>query len=59
MFVDYGNVEDVKIENIRWLSPDTAQYPAQAFNCGLCGVEPLQVTNSNQFLKCITLQQDK
>lgn len=45
LFVDYGNVEDVKVENIRWLSPETAQHPCQAINCGLYGIEPVQVSN--------------
>lgn len=42
LFVDYGNVEPTKVQNVRWLSPDLAKYPAQAIPCSLCGIEPLQ-----------------
>ncbi|XP_052271235.1 tudor domain-containing protein 7-like isoform X3 [Dreissena polymorpha] len=42
LFVDYGNTDDVKVEDIRWLSPETAQFPPQAINCCLYGIEPLQ-----------------
>ncbi|KAL4217941.1 Tudor domain-containing protein 7 [Mactra antiquata] len=42
LFVDYGNVEYVKTQDIRWLSPELAKYPYQAINCCLYGIQPLE-----------------
>ncbi|XP_060571770.1 tudor domain-containing protein 7-like isoform X2 [Ruditapes philippinarum] len=42
LFVDYGNVESVKEDDIRWLSPELAKYPCQAISCSLYGIQPLQ-----------------
>ncbi|WAR16290.1 TDRD7-like protein, partial [Mya arenaria] len=42
LFVDYGNVDIVKLADIRWLSPATSKYPAQSIQCCLYGIEPVQ-----------------
>nr|KAG5701506.1 hypothetical protein BaRGS_000902 [Batillaria attramentaria] len=40
-FIDYGNVEKVPLANIRCLTKETAEIPAQAINCTLFGLKPL------------------
>ncbi|XP_052762944.1 tudor domain-containing protein 7-like isoform X2 [Mya arenaria] len=46
LFVDYGNVDIVKLADIRWLSPATSKYPAQSIQCCLYGIEPVQGASS-------------
>ncbi|XP_076438043.1 uncharacterized protein LOC143277162 isoform X3 [Babylonia areolata] len=41
IFVDYGNMESVSIDNMRCLTEDTATIPAQAIPCAMFGLKPL------------------
>ncbi|KAK7489405.1 hypothetical protein BaRGS_00019349 [Batillaria attramentaria] len=47
-FIDYGNVEKVPLANIRCLTKETAEIPAQAINCTLFGLKPLTVEIMNE-----------
>ncbi|XP_044735251.1 probable ATP-dependent RNA helicase spindle-E [Chrysoperla carnea] len=39
-YVDYGNISDVPVEDLRILPPDLLNYPAQAYECVLCQLKP-------------------
>ncbi|KAF4791222.1 tudor domain containing 1 [Turdus rufiventris] len=39
-FVDYGNTEDVPLNNIRQISPSFLKLPFQAIKCWLSGIKP-------------------
>ncbi|XP_070208882.1 tudor domain-containing protein 7B-like isoform X2 [Littorina saxatilis] len=41
MFIDYGNVENVSISNIRCLTQETAETAAQAVGCVMFALKPL------------------
>lgn len=43
-FVDYGNVEQVALSDIRCLTKETAEIPAQAISCRLYGLKPIKVS---------------
>lgn len=47
-FIDYGNVEKVRLANIRCLTKETSEVPAQAINCTLFGLKPLAESGWSQ-----------
>ncbi|KAG6446593.1 maternal protein tudor isoform X2 [Manduca sexta] len=49
-YVDYGNEQEVDVSDLRTISPDLIQLPAQAIKCALKGFEnrPVETKTSNQ-----------
>ncbi|CAG4962766.1 unnamed protein product [Colias eurytheme] len=49
-YVDYGNEQEVAIADVRTITPDLIQLPAQAMKCALKGFEnkPVETKTSNQ-----------
>lgn len=45
LYVDYGNMEKVLIDSIRWLSEKAAAFPAEVIYCSLYGVGPLNASS--------------
>lgn len=57
LYVDYGNMEKVSVDAIRWLSEKAAAYPAEVVYCSLYGVAPLtgSSTVSILYITCYLL----
>ncbi|CAG9561418.1 unnamed protein product [Danaus chrysippus] len=49
-YVDYGNEQEVDVEDLRTITPDLITLPAQAMKCALRGFEnrPVETKTSNQ-----------
>ncbi|CAH2090850.1 unnamed protein product [Euphydryas editha] len=49
-YVDYGNEQEVEVTDLRTITPDLIQLPAQAMKCALKGFEnkPIETKTSNQ-----------
>ena len=45
IFVDYGNAEKVPISNIRCLTREVAETPAQAVGCAMFALKPFDVSD--------------
>ena len=44
IFVDYGNAEKVSISNVRCLTQEVAEIPAQAVGCAMFALKPFDVS---------------
>ncbi|XP_052741702.1 maternal protein tudor isoform X2 [Bicyclus anynana] len=57
VYVDYGNEQEVNVEDLRTITPDLIKLPAQAMKCALKGFEnkPVETKTSNQ-LEMIALE---
>lgn len=50
VFLDYGNEDIVSVDEIRCLTPELCQLPAQAFHCTLFKSPPAQPDGSDEFI---------